>query len=377
MNYANPVWVLLVLVGTVALSEILVKKTKLKALGTALLAILITAVWSNLNLIPSASDSIPLYDHIFHYLAPLSIFYLLLDVNLGSLKREALPMLILFALGAIGTLAGVYLGIKLIGPAALGERYNILAGMFSGTYIGGGLNFNAIGLHYEMQNEPVSYAAAVAVDNIITAVWMLVTLAIPRIMKRFTKDTPLFINMEGEVHKGSDHAESISVLDLSLIVLIGLSAFGLSEIISQQTGTPSILVLTTLALILAQFPWIKRLHGSHILGLMAMYLFLAVLGAYCDLASLLAAGSLGLSLLALTLFILLFNGLFVFLIGRLFFKDWDLLAVASQANIGGSSSALALAEAFDRKDLLLPGILAGSIGNAAGTYLGFLMVGLV
>ena len=43
-----------------------------------------------------------------------------------------------------------------------------------------------------------------------------------------------------------------------------------------------------------------------------------------------------------------------------------MISIASQANIGGGASAIALAEAFDRKDLILPAILVGSLGNALG-----------
>ncbi len=47
------------------------------------------------------------------------------------------------------------------------------------------------------------------------------------------------------------------------------------------------------------------------------------------------------------------------------------MAVASQANIGGGTSALALARSLNRPDLVLPAILIGSLGLALGTYLGF------
>ena len=51
-----------------------------------------------------------------------------------------------------------------------------------------------------------------------------------------------------------------------------------------------------------------------------------------------------------------------------------MISIASQANIGGGTSAIALAESFNRKELILPAILVGSLGNALGTYLGFLVV---
>ena len=47
--------------------------------------------------------------------------------------------------------------------------------------------------------------------------------------------------------------------------------------------------------------------------------------------------------------------------------------MASNANIGGATSAGVLATAIGRGELRLPGILAGSLGNALGTYAGFLV----
>jgi len=56
------------------------------------------------------------------------------------------------------------------------------------------------------------------------------------------------------------------------------------------------------------------------------------------------------------------------------YRDWQMIAIVSQANIGGGTTALALAESFDRKELVLPAILIGSLGNALGTYLGFFVI---
>ena len=61
----------------------------------------------------------------------------------------------------------------------------------------------------------------------------------------------------------------------------------------------------------------------------------------------------------------------------LFYRDWELISIASQANIGGSTSAMALAESFGRMELILPAILIGSLGNAIGTYIGFLVAGIL
>ena len=47
------------------------------------------------------------------------------------------------------------------------------------------------------------------------------------------------------------------------------------------------------------------------------------------------------------------------------------LAVASQAAVGGPSSALAVAVSRGWPGLILPGIIVGLVGYAIGNYLGF------
>ena len=80
--YSNPIYVLIMLSLMVILS-VYAGKSKIgtKLGGPALLVIIFTAIIANFKLIPSASNSIDLYDVIFKYVAPISIFYLLLNIN--------------------------------------------------------------------------------------------------------------------------------------------------------------------------------------------------------------------------------------------------------------------------------------------------------
>ena len=71
------------------------------------------------------------------------------------------------------------------------------------------------------------------------------------------------------------------------------------------------------------------------------------------------------------------HGIFLVVLARLTYRDWDMVAIVSQANIGGGTTAIALAESFNRKELILPAILVGTLGNALGTYLGFLVIYLL
>jgi hypothetical protein len=75
--------------------------------------------------------------------------------------------------------------------------------------------------------------------------------------------------------------------------------------------------------------------------------------------------------------VLLIHGMVQFGLGRLLRLSPEVLAIASSANVGGTLTVMPIATGLRRMDLLLPGILVGSLGNAIGTYAGFLMVGLL
>ena len=124
----NPLYVGTVLCLMVVLS-IYAAKTKIgKQLSAALLVILFTAVFANLKLIPSASNTIPLYEGIFAYLAPLSIFYLMLGVNLGSIKKAGAPMIILFLIGSLATVLGILIAWAII-AGMITRRANFKGGI--------------------------------------------------------------------------------------------------------------------------------------------------------------------------------------------------------------------------------------------------------
>jgi uncharacterized membrane protein len=71
------------------------------------------------------------------------------------------------------------------------------------------------------------------------------------------------------------------------------------------------------------------------------------------------------------------HGIVIFGVGRLVGIDLPTLAVASQANVGGPASAMALATARGYGDRLLPGVAVGLLGYAAGNYLGFAVATVV
>ena len=66
----------------------------------------------------------------------------------------------------------------------------------------------------------------------------------------------------------------------------------------------------------------------------------------------------------------LIHGVLIYGIARLGRLDLETISVASQAAVGGPSTALALAIARGRSELALPGTIVGLLGYAVGNYAG-------
>jgi len=371
---SNTIYVLAVLFLMLILASQAAKTKWGKQVGASLLVIVFTAVAANLKLIPSASNSIPLYDSIFTYIAPISIFFLLLNVNLASIRKAGLPMIGLFLIGSVMTTLGILLAWIIISPEnTLGEDARIIAGMLTGTYTGGSVNFNAIALEYDFQKKGVLYAGTIAVDNVVTTLWIIVTLTIPIFMHKIWKSKKQDTAKAQPIAKRTESA--IDMHSLVWLSFLGVAAFLVSDLLSEYLPkVPFILILSTLGILLAQIPAVSKLKGSHTLGLFLVNLFLAVIGAYCELSAVSALKEIGVSLLLFTSIAVLLHGIGTVLIGGLFYRDWQMIAIVSQANVGGGTTAIALAETFKRNELILPAILVGTLGNALGTYLGFLVI---
>lgn len=408
---ADPVYVLAGLCLCVALSEWLARNTPLRHVGTALLVIIVTAIAANVGLMPKGSA--PFYDGVvFGVFAPLAIFWLLLGVSLADVRRAGGPMLVMFSVGAVGTVVGVLAGLGVVGFDAFGEHTAALGGMFAGTYIGGSANFNAIALEYGVAKQGTLYAGSVAVDSIMTTLWMIANIAVPRMLARrwpraaarpaavqtaqhlaaqglppggpIEADAPLG---PGEGPLGGDaldddplgirvDTETAHPLDLALLGVLGAGSLVASKAVAawcdaRGVDMPYMFVLTVLALVFAQLPVVQRLRGGRMLGMFLVYVFLAAIGGYCDLESLAALGDVGGTLFVFAGVLILVHGVICFGAGALFKQDWDVAAVASQANIGGGTSAIALARGLARPDLVLPAILVGSLGTALGNLCGF------
>jgi uncharacterized membrane protein len=372
---SDPILLVTIVCLDIFIAEHLARLPYLRQLGSSMLVILLGALQANFGLIPTASVPVPLYEGVMRYLAPLAIFFLLLGVDLRSLRKAGLPMLFNFALGALGIIVGVLLGMWLLkGSQTIGTLYYAIGGMFTGTYTGGSINLNAVALHYGVAREGAIYTAVTAIDNIFTAIWISATILIPTVLKKWLPTRRQGGEPSAILENTLPTKDETDPLSIATLIGLGTAAMYVSGLLEAALPSfPKVLWLTTLALILAQIPFVQRIKGGRLLGLFSVLVFLTVIGAHCDIPALLSNGQLALRLVLLVGIIVLCHIVIGFGIGYWLKQDWDIMGIASQANFGGASTAMACAQSLGRQDLALGGILLGALGNAVGTYLGILI----
>lgn len=381
---SSPLYILSILLLLVWLADWLADKKGFRTMGASLIVIILAAILANLGLLPSARQAPPLYDGIFNYLAPVAIFFLLLEVKLGDLRQAGGPMLILFILGMCATVAGCLAGYYILSPGHYMPHAPAIAGMYTGTYTGGSANLNAVALAYKVNEDGALFASVNTVDNILGTSWIMVTLFLPRLLEKFwprRKALPITENPENglpDTREKNDTLSAVRVKDIAALSALALASLLLSNMLNEiWPAVPSIFTLTTIALILGQLKFVRRLRGAGLMGYLLVLIFLAVVGAFCDLGAIRHSGLSALVLLAWVAILLLIHGLLLFGAGAMLKFDWDMMAVASNANVGGTATAAVCARSIGRPDLQLPGLLVGSLGNALGTYMGLAIAALL
>lgn len=129
------------------------------------------------------------------------------------------------------------------------------------------------------------------------------------------------------------------------------------------------LLITTITMLLATlFPRkVGKLDGAQEIGTYLIHIFFAVIGAFFTISLIVKKAPL---LLIFCLMIVTMNMLFSFISGRLLHFNNEEIAIASNANIGGPTTAAAMAVARGWGELIVPSILVGTLGYVLGNYYG-------
>lgn len=347
----------------------------LSKMGASLMAIFGGALLSNLGLVPAAS---PVYDAVGGPVTSLAIVWLLLAVNLSALRRAGTRTLLAFALACAGTAAGALAGALAFGGVFGAETWR-LAGTLTGTYSGGSVNFVSVGRGLGLPDQ--LFAGAAAADNLTTGLWLAATLLLPVGLRRFFPPVPAHLreatptrepvpsHEDPRAHHPFFQKRPVSALDLALLLAAGLLLLAAAEWAARWTpAVPSVLWLTTLALAVGQLPLFREPRGALHLGNVALHLFFVVIGIHSRVTEIVAVG---VEVFIYTLVVVAVHGTVVYGVGRVLRLDLATLSVASQAAVGGPSSAVAVAVSRQWRGLLLPGIVVGLVGYALGNYLGF------
>ncbi|MEK3646420.1 DUF819 family protein [Bacillus sp. FSL W8-1127] len=360
----------------------------------AIIALIGAIVLSNTGIIPTAS---PVYDAVWTVIVPVAIPLLLFHVNIKKIFKETGRLLIIFLLSSIGTIAGTIVSFFLLKDYI--PMLDRLGAMFSASYIGGGVNFAAMAAKFKTPGELVS--SAVVADNLMMAILFIILMIIPTLSffkRRYSTPHILEVEREGAIEDGKTLAESfwkrkdISLKDIALSVgtafLFVIVSFKIAKYFDQLIpsgedvsffmnllnglfGDGYIMLTTMTFMALTLFPkYFENINGSQEVGTFLVHIFFVVIGIPASIPLIIQNAPL---LLLFAFIIVIINLIISLVAGKIFKYDLEDILLASNANIGGPTTAAALAIAKGWKNLIGPILIVGTFGYIIGNYVGTIL----
>lgn len=357
----------------------------------AILCLVFALALSNLGIIPMDA---PVWDAVWSYVVPLAIPLLLLQVDIRKIGKDVGRIAVIFFIGAIGTSVGSLLGYILL-KSHINELGGI-AGMFTGTYIGGTVNFAALSSAFNVSKSMVS--AATVADNLLMAVYFFILISMPSIaiLRKLYKH-PHIDEVEANVSDSKDKTKAasywvrkeISLLDIAkalatsfIIVFISVVIESFMKSIIKEEMAFSLILrnlfgnkylwITTLSMLLASFSpkYCSNIKGANEIGTFMIYLFFFVIGVPASVILIITQSPL---LLVFAAIVVLVNMLFTLFFGKLLGFSIEEIIIASNANVGGPTTAAAMAVSKGWTKLIGPAMLIGTLGYVVGTYAGLIV----
>lgn len=394
---ADNTWALwAILTGIAALSIWLEQRYKwANRITGCVLALIGAMILSNLKIIPVDA---PTYDAVWDYVVPLAIPLLLYGANIKRIWKESGKLLVVYLISGIGTVLGAILAFMALKDKIPG-LYKAAA-MMTGTYTGGSVNLVAMADAFEAGGELVS--TSVVADNLLMAFYFFVLVAVPT-MNFFLKNYkhPIIdkVEKEGATGEGKTKAaqfwgaKEISLKDIAFAVAISFIIVAISsnlaDLLSSIIPTGNLgldllngllgnqyLIMTTVTMILATYfhDFFSSIHGAQEIGTFLIYIFFTVIGVPASISLIVTKSPLLLVFCAIIVFV---NMLVTFLAGKVFKFNLEDMILASNANIGGPTTAAALAIAKGWDSLIVPTLLVGTLGYVIGNYYGILVGNLL
>lgn len=386
----NDTWMLLaIMCASVALAMYLEQTKKWAAnISGSIIVLVIALVLVNLRVIPTAASVFD--DMVWGYAVPMAIPLLLLKTNIKRIWTETHRLLAIFLIGSVGTICGVLAAYMLLSPfvPSLAQA----AAMMTGSYIGGGVNFTALADAFHADSSLTS--ATTVADNLNMAIYFLVLIAFARnafLRRHYPHPYSDQAGGDKETTQAASYwkQKPISLrdiaIDLAYTVLVVTISRALGRwclaVIPQGGWFLSMLRtffgsqyiwITTISMLFATFcsPQAERMSGAEEIGTYLIYLFFFAIGVPASIGAILRSAPL---MLLFCLIIVLVNMLFCLIGGKLIGSSLEEILLASNANIGGPTTAAGMAISQGWTKLITPCMLVGTFGYVIGTYAGVIV----
>lgn len=318
----------------------------------------------------------PLYGQVTNLLLPMSLFVLLLTVDVRAIIRLGPAALIMFFAGGIGVGLGVVAAFSIFKPWIGGQFWSGF-GALAGSWTGGSANMIAV--KEALGTPDAIFLPMVIVDTVVPYLWMGLLVIAAAHQDRYDRfngsDRRILDDLNRRIEHTVKASRGVHVLStvgiVALAVAGGLAAKTLSpffpvvkNVISTYAWT--IVLVSTLALALSFTPVrnIER-YGSNKIGYFILYFVLTTIGAKASISNIGNA----LILIGAGFLIVAIHAIVLLITARIIHAPLFLAAVASQANLGGVASAPMVAEIY-QKGFASVGLLLAISGNIIGTYIG-------
>ena len=368
-------WAIILVIATIAIF-LENRYTLVAKISGAIMALIIALLLSNFNIIPLESK---VYDDVWGYVVPIAIPLLLFQCDIKKIWKESGRLAIIFLLSSVGTMLGAVVGFYLLREYI--PTLNNIAGTMTASYIGGGVNFVAVQTALNLDKQLAS--ALIVSANLLMVLYFFVLIIIPTIpffnkyFKREYKNDIKNMDDKKEI-KRPITLEDVA-FNFTISVLIVAVSFGFSDLIlAEDRGyvinflANKYILLTSITVILATVfsTFFKKLIGSQEIGTFLIYIFFAVIGIPASIKSIVVNSPL---LLVFCAIMVIINMVITFAFAKLFNFSLEEAILVSNANIGGPTTATAMAISKGWTKYVAPVMLVGTLGYVIGTYLGLIL----